>query len=169
MHLTLLPATIDDIPALTELHFEAFLPTCAITRLVYPHGATRTVLENEVQIRQEHFNEPHVYYMKVVDSDNIGADDDNIPPHASKRLAGTPVESSKPEVVAFGRWYIWNEEQSEDKWNFPYKNAETGILKDMQMDVDTEYRFRLKEQKRRFIKGRGHVCKSSLRETPNHC
>lgn len=70
MPLTLLPAVIDDVPAITELFLEVFLSTCEINRRIYPKGATPAIIEYITETFTKHFNEPHVIYMKVVDTND---------------------------------------------------------------------------------------------------
>lgn len=75
MSFTLLPATIEDVPALTKLHFESFLSTCTLEKQLYPRGASSIVLSSSIETRLRSFKKPHIRYIKVVDFDNDIAED----------------------------------------------------------------------------------------------
>lgn len=51
-----------------------------------------------------------------------------------------------------------------ENWDFPYiGSGESGICRDVNVDLENKFLRLLKEQKRKHIGGRNHVCKSSQR------
>ncbi|TPX09393.1 uncharacterized protein E0L32_009437 [Thyridium curvatum] len=85
------PASYDDMETIARLQFEAFLPSMAIERIIWPHGMTPDVLSSATEAKKHTFHRPHVRYVKITT---------------------TPDQ----QIVAFARWYIWTEDRPISDW-----------------------------------------------------
>jgi hypothetical protein len=69
MPLRIQPAVVTEAHALTLLFFAAFHPEDPFEHLIYPHGATPKAIAHEYDGIVKNFQDPHVHYMKVVDTE----------------------------------------------------------------------------------------------------
>lgn len=73
--------------------------------------------------------------------------------------------SHKPpeaHLVGYARWYIWNEDKPIQNWDVPYVgDGDSGLVGDVNKDLQERFLELLHEQKRKHIGGQKHICKPS--------
>ncbi|CAD6586569.1 MAG: hypothetical protein ASARMPRED_002762 [Alectoria sarmentosa] len=111
---TLHKATITDLPTMVNLQFAAFQQSSSLERLIYPLGLTPSVLAAAVASRETSFHEPHMYYLKVVDSDLVSESGQMQPAGSDEERSGrssSEVANSIGLTIAFARYYVWYEDR----------------------------------------------------------
>lgn len=172
MPLTLHKATITDLPTMVNLQFAAFQQSSSLERLIYPLGLTASVLAAAVASRETSFHEPHMYYLKVVDSDLVSESGQTQPAKSDEERSGgssSEVANSKGLILAFARYYVWYEDREASKSDSPdiIREGELGPPGEVSLEAVRLFFGQVMKLRKEFMGNRKCVCKLRLRHTLN--
>ncbi|RDW58485.1 hypothetical protein BP5796_12415 [Coleophoma crateriformis] len=146
MPLHLQPAIPSDASALTQIFFSAFHPEDPFEALIYPYGATPKAMEHGYKSIAKNFEDPNVYYLKVVDTE--------IAP-----------DNKGSEIIAWARWKIWREERPQELWDVSWQleqpdlsKAKDGVIDDVDVRVEQVFYDKLQEMRRKYIRDMSSLC-----------
>lgn len=130
------PASYEDMGTIARLQFEAFLPSMAIERIIWPHGMTPDVLSSATEAKKHTFHQPHVRYVKI-------------------------TTTTDRQIVAFARWYIWTEDRPISDWQkaFSFQPDTTIASENLNVKAARLVYGMADELKKEIIRGSKCACK----------
>ncbi|KAL1911102.1 hypothetical protein Sste5344_002900 [Sporothrix stenoceras] len=147
--LSVLPVNLEDLETLSRIQAVATAPTAPVHAVIYPHGSTDKVLAIDTATKQRSFNQPELYYRKVVEKREGQQEGDG-------------------EIVAFARWYIWSQGRNDDGWFKPYVfKADEGFAPgEVNVAAASEYYGKADVMKKKHIQDIPHLYISLLATRP---